>query len=454
MRAGGPDDRALRRPWLRSERAIPRRLLRPLQQFLETEHAGGVVLLVATVVALIWANSPWGHTYRSFWHAELRVELGVWSLSHDLREWVNDALMVLFFFVVGLEIKRELVTGELREPRQAALPALAAAGGMLVPALLYVALNRPGTEEFRGWGIPMATDIAFALGVLALVGRGVPGSLKAFLLALAIVDDIGAIAVIALFYSGRISWPALAAAAALLGTVVLLRELQVRYTVVYAALGVAVWLATLQSGVHATVAGVALGLLTPAVPFQRPRAVREEAARVAEAVQDRPWPPDADAHHWLRLGSLAREAVSPVARLEALLHPWTSFVVVPVFALANAGVSLSPAAAREALADPVALGVLVGLVVGKPVGITLAAWVGTRAGLARLPVGVGWSQVAGVGAVAGIGFTVSLFISELAFVTEATAEVAKVGILSASVVASVLGWAVLRVAGRPAVAEG
>ncbi|HXF56289.1 MAG TPA: Na+/H+ antiporter NhaA [Actinomycetota bacterium] len=446
MGAGGPDDRALRPSWLRSERPIPRRLLRPLQQFLETEHAGGLVLLVGAVAALAWANSPWAHTYRSFWHTELRVELGPWSLSHDLREWVNDALMVLFFFVVGLEIKRELVTGELRGPRRAALPALAAAGGMLVPALLYVAFNPPGTEAFRGWGIPMATDIAFAVGVLALVGRGVPGGLKAFLLALAIVDDIGAIAVIALFYSGPIAWPALVAAGGLLGTVALLRELQVRHTVVYVALGVGVWLATLQSGVHATIAGVALGLLTPAVPFQRPRAVREEAERVAVAVQDRPWPADADAHRWLRLGALAREAVSPVARLETLLHPWTSFVVVPVFALANAGVSLSPSAARQALTDPVALGVMVGLVVGKPVGIILAAWLGVRAGLARLPAGVRWSQVAGAGAVAGIGFTVSLFIAELAFVTESATEVAKVGILSASVVASLLGWAVLRAA--------
>jgi NhaA family Na+:H+ antiporter len=440
------DERALRPPWLHSDRPVPRRLLRPLQQFLETEHAGGVALLAAAAVALAWANSPWGHTYRAFWHTELTLRLGPWSLSHDLREWVNDALMVLFFFVVGLEIKRELVTGELRDPRRAALPIAGAAGGMVAPALLYIAFNPPGSEAFRGWGIPMATDIAFAVGVLTLVGRGVPTGLKTFLLALAIADDIGAILVIALFYSGRIAWPALLAAVLLLGAVVALQRVHVRHTVAYLALGAGAWLATHQSGVHATIAGVALGLLTPAVPFQRPRAVGEEALRVAERTQGEPWPPDAHAHHWLRLGSLAREAVSPLVRLETLLHPWSSFVVVPVFALANAGVALSPGAAREAVGHPVALGVAVGLVVGKPLGITVASWLAVRSGVARLPAEARWSQLLGVGVVAGIGFTVSLFIGELAFASEAVRDMAKVGIFVASVVASVLGWGILRAA--------
>jgi Na+:H+ antiporter, NhaA family len=243
-----------------------------------------------------------------------------WSLAEDLQHWVNDALMALFFLVVGLEIKRELTTGELREPTAAALPAIAALGGMLVPALLYLAINRSG-EPARGWGIPMATDIAFALGVLALVGRGLPTALKSFLLALAIVDDIGAILVIAVFYSGSISlWPLLVAGG-LLVFILVLQRLQVRWTAVYVLLGVGVWLATFKSGVHATIAGVALGLATPAVPFQRPQAVSLEAHRVADNTIDNPEPPDADAHHWLHLVDLTREAVSPLARLEHLLHP-------------------------------------------------------------------------------------------------------------------------------------
>jgi Na+:H+ antiporter, NhaA family len=431
-------DEALRYPWSRTQRRVPRLVVRPLQAFLETERAGGLLLLLAAIAALIWANSPWSSSYERLWQTELRIHVGGWSISEDLRHWVNDALMTLFFFVVGLEIKRELATGELRERRAAALPAVAALGGMVVPALVYLAFN-VGGEGTRGWGIPMATDIAFALGVLAILSSGLPSNLKSFLLTLALVDDIGAILVIAVFYSEGISWEALGVAIGLLLLMVGFRRLQIRWTVVYAVLGIAVWLATFQSGVHATIAGVALGLLAPAVPFQRPRAVSEEARRVADDTVDEPFPPDADAHHWLHLSGLSREAVSPLARAEHLLHPWTSYLVVPVFALANAGVVLSGDALSDAITSGVTVGVVAGLVVGKTVGISVAAAVAIKAGVARMPQGVTWAHLFGVAALAGIGFTVSLFITGLAFADTATQGSAKVGILAGSLIAGFLG---------------
>jgi NhaA family Na+:H+ antiporter len=428
----------IRVPWSGSARPVPRLVLQPLQTFLRTEEAGGILLLAAATIALIWANSPWRSSYDALWHTQLTIGLGAWSLAEDLQHWVNDALMALFFLVVGLEIKRELTTGELRQPRAAALPAIAALGGMVVPALLYLAIN-PSGEPGRGWGIPMATDIAFALGVLAIVGRGLPTALKSFLLALAIVDDIGAILIIAIFYSGSISPGPLLTAAGLLALILVLQRLHVRWTAVYVLVGVSVWLATLQSGIHATIAGVALGLATPAVAFQRPKAVSLEAHRIADDTVDNPVPPDADAHQWLHLAGLTREAVSPLARLEHLLHPWTSYVVIPVFALANAGVSISRSSLGNALTSGITLGVVAGLVVGKTVGVTVFTWLATRTGITRLPEGVGWGQLVGVAALAGIGFTVSLFITSLAFETQAIQDAAKVGILIASLLAGLLG---------------
>ncbi|HEX9124589.1 MAG TPA: Na+/H+ antiporter NhaA, partial [Actinomycetota bacterium] len=390
-----------------------------------------------------WANSPWREGYERLWHTTFTAGVGDWSISEDLRHWVNDGLMALFFLVVGLEIKRELFTGELRDRRTAILPAIAALGGMVVPALIYLALNAGG-EGASGWGIPMATDIAFALGVLTLAARHAPSNLKPFLLTLAIVDDIGAIIVIALFYSGGLTWGALGVAFGLCGLIVLLERIHVRAGAVYVVLGVGVWLATFESGVHPTIAGVALGLLTPAVPFQRPRAVSEEAHRVADETVDDPFPPDADAHLWLLLAGLSREAVSPLARLEEVLHPWTSWVIVPLFALANAGVALSGSALREASTSPVAVGILLGLVVGKVAGISLASLLAVKTGLARLPESVRWRDLVGTAAVAGIGFTVSLFIAELAFDQAALRDTAKVGILAASLVAGLAGFLLLR----------
>jgi NhaA family Na+:H+ antiporter len=437
------EDEGLRPPWSRSQRALARRVAQPLQSFLEAESSSAILLLGAAAIALVWANSPFRESYRDLWETVVTIRVGGWEISEDLRHWINDALMALFFLVVGLEIKRELLTGELRDPRTAALPVIAAIGGMLVPAGIYAALNAGG-EGSSGWGIPMATDIAFALGVLTLAARYAPTSLKPFLLTLAIVDDIGAIVVIAIFYSEGVAFEPLLVAAGVVVLTIVLQRFDVRSSILYVALGVATWIAVYESGVHPAIAGVVLGLLTPAVPFQRPSAVSEEAIRVARTTEDRPEPPDADAPQWLRLAWLSREAVSPLARVEAGLHPWTSYLIVPLFALANAGVELSADALRAATTSRITLGVLLGLVVGKVVGVTLASAVAVRTGLGRLPAGCAWGHVIGVAAVAGIGFTVSLFITDLAFSEPALAVEAKIGILVASAVAGALGFAILR----------
>ena len=419
--------------------ALPgRRVPRVVRQFLETEASGGVVLLAAAMVALVWANSPWSASYRALWSTELTLGLGRYVLVEDLQHWVNDALMAVFFLVVGLEIKRELVHGDLRDRRAAAMPTIAAAGGMVVPALLYLVVTA-GSGASRGWGIPMATDIAFAIGVMALLGPRVPASLKLFLLTLAIVDDIGAIVVIAVFYAGEIQPGFLLTAAALIAVMLCLRRAGVVWLAPYVVLGSGVWLATQASGVHATIAGVVLGLLAPA---QRliPGAV---ARHWAGDLTDEPGPGELDA-----MTRLARSAVSPAERLEHLLHPWTSFLIVPLFALANAGVELGGDSFAGPGAAKATVGVVLGLVAGKTLGITAAAWLAVRTGLGRLPEGATWPMVAGVAALGGIGFTVALFIAELAFMPGPLQDAAKIGVLSASALAAVLGATVLRRACR------
>jgi Na+:H+ antiporter, NhaA family len=389
-------------------------LPRPIRELLRTEAAGSLVLLVAAAVALVWANSAWGDSYQRLWHTPVDLAIGSFGFTGDLRHLVNEGLMALFFFVVGLEIKRELVTGELRHWRTAALPAIAAAGGMVVPALVYLAVvSAGGGIGRRGWGIPMATDIAFAVGVVALMGRRIPRSLKLFLLTLAIVDDVGAILVIAFFYSGGISLEPLAAAALLLAAMASLRVRGVQWLPVYVLLGTGVWFACYEAGVHATIAGAVLGLLAPARPL-------------APAAAD-----------------LATSGVPVAERLEHLLHPLTSFLVVPLFALANAGVVVGTGALDAPGATAVALGVVLGMVAGKLVGVSLSAWVAVRLGVGTLPAGSTWPQVVGVAAVAGIGFTVSLFVAGLAFEDLHLVDAAKAGVLAASVLASALGASVL-----------
>lgn len=441
-------DPELRLPWSRSDRTIPRVIVRPLQEFLSTSTASALVLFGAVIVALVWANV--GTSYETFWRTPLVLRIGESTIGTDVHFWVNDGLMTIFFLLVGIEIKRELTTGELRNARAAALPVIAAVGGMVMPAILFLLLVGGG-EAQRGWGIPMATDIALALGALALAARHAAGGLKPLLLTLAIVDDIGAIVVIAIFYSAGGSGTALLAAIGLVVVVVVLQQVHVRATVVYVIVGAGVWYFTQRAGAHPTIAGVALGLLTPSEPFQRPAAVSAEAKRTAEATVDDPRPPDADAHWWLRLAWLSRESVSPLARIEHALLPWSSFVIVPLFALANTGVVLSVGAIGDAFTDRLGLAILVGLVVGKPLGIYLSARAAAATGVGTLPPDVGWGGILGMGATAGIGFTVALFIAELAFPADpAILAKAKVAILVASVAAGAAGHLVLRATRSPA----
>jgi len=415
----------------RPDRAAEQVSISPLRNFLHTEAAGGVVLVIATLVAIVWANSPWQDSYVTFWHTRLTISLGDHSIDLDLRDWVNDGLMAIFFFVVGLEIKRELVEGELREPRRAALPAIAALGGMVVPALLYTAINVGGRGS-GGWGIPMATDIAMALGVVSLLGSRVSPSLKLFLLALAIVDDIGAILVIAVFYSDDVSFRALEVALLLVATVAVMRKVGVVAIPAYVVVGAALWLALYESGLHATLAGVVLGLMAPTAPIRQRHLIDETALTDLSTV---------DAAR--ETAMLARESVSVVEWLEHVLHPWSSFFIVPLFALANAGVPLSTRALSSAASSPITYGVLVGLVVGKVVGITGATWLATRSGVGVLPEGATSRGILGVAAIGGIGFTVSIFVTGLAFDDPVLQNDAKIGILVASLVAAGLGTLIL-----------
>jgi Na+:H+ antiporter, NhaA family len=416
-----------------------RETARPLQHFLRTEAGSATLLLVATIVALVWANSPASDLYDDLWATELSVSLGDAEIAEDLRHWVNDGLMVFFFFVVGLEIRREVSMGELTDRGQAAIPALAALAGMVVPALLYVALNA-GEDGARGWGIVMATDIAFVVGLLSLLGGSAPRSLRVFLLTLAIVDDIGAILVIAAFYSTDIEPLALLVAAAVVPTILLVNRVRVWRGPAYLLAGLALWVAMHESGVHPTIAGVVVGLLVAVFPPARGDV--ETAARATRSFRQAPTPKLA------RSASLSvADAVSPNERLQVLLHPWTSYVVVPLFALANAGVALDADMIDRALGSTITLGVVAGLVAGKLLGISLVSLAAERAGLGRLPDGVSRTHLLGGAALAGIGFTVALFIAELAFDDEALREEAKVGVLAGSLIAAVLATALFRLSG-------
>jgi NhaA family Na+:H+ antiporter len=432
--------------WLGSDRPVPRLVARPFREFLDTEVAGGVVLLVAAAAALIWANSPLSDSYETLLSTEISIGVGGYTIAEDLQHWVNDALMVLFFFVVGLEVKRELAMGELSDTKKAAFPSVAALGGMVVPALIYTAFNFGGAGS-AGWGIPMATDIAFAVGILALFGNRIHPSLKVFLLSLAVADDIGAIVVIALFYTSDLNPVALLVAGGLFGLVALLRAMRVIWIPLYVLVGAAAWLATYESGVHATIAGVVLGLMTPVRPRRDPS---KEPVGSLDADPDRLEDGESEgfAPHEVRAWRLrTQERVAVGEYLEHVLHPWTSFVVIPIFALANAGVALTGDDVSNALSSPVTLGIVAGLVVGKLAGISLFAYAAQRIGFAEVPEGVSGRQIVGAAAIAGIGFTVSLFITELAFEDAALIDEAKVGILVASVLAAGLGAVVLQFGG-------
>ncbi len=435
-----------------SESEPVERVVRPVRNFMQNETSGGIVLLVCAIVAMVAVNSPWSADYLAVWDADLNIELSGTGARKSLHIWINDGLMAVFFFVVGLEIKREILVGELSSPRQATLPLIAALGGMVVPAGLYFAFNTGGPQA-AGWGIPVATDIAFALGVLALFGKRVPLSLKIFLTALAIFDDIGAILVIAFFYTDHLTLPALAASGALLALTVVANWLGVRGTLVYALLGVALWIAMFNSGFHATVAGILLALAIPAREridsasfVRRSRALIDEFERISHPNRDALCNDDQQ-HILLKLENESERAGTPLQRLEYSLHPWVAFLVIPVFALANAGVSLQGLSVDSAT-NTVTLGIVAGLVVGKPLGIVGFTWLAVKLGFADLPDKVNWMQIGAVGCLGGIGFTMALFIGSLAMGSGELLVAAKIGILAGSLLAGLTGAALLWVALR------
>ena len=417
-------------------------------RFLGTEVAGAIVLLAAAVVALLIANSPLNESARALWNVDAGFAVGRFAFHQSLLHWVDDGLMALFFFVVGLEVKRELLVGELSARRKALLPVLAALGGMAAPAAIFFALNAGGVGA-RGWGVPVATDIAFALGVMALLGSRVPAGLKVFLTALAIADDIGAIIVIALFYASRVSGAWLLAAAVLLGVLVALNRLGVDSPWAYFFVGGLLWFAVLLSGVHATIAGVLVALTIPTTAKLDPLAFISRARGRLDDIEathldgSHVLADDRQQHAALDIRRAARRTAAPLQRLEFMLHPFTTFVVLPLFALGNAGVRLSGASVAALLASPVALGVVLGLVVGKPLGIVTMSWLAVRFGLAELPGGVRWGHIVGAGILGGIGFTMSIFVANLAFSDPALVGAAKTAVLSASLLSGVIGFVVL-----------
>lgn len=434
--------------------AIARRVLSPLESFLHVQAASGLILLAATAVALFVANSPWGEAYHHWLEMPVGFRAGGAEVERTLHFWINEALMTFFFFVVGLEIRREMHDGELANPRRAALPIAAALGGMLAPAALYVVVNLGNAEGLRGWGVPMATDIAFAVGVLALLGPRVPPALRVLLLALAIIDDIGSILVIALFYSAQIRGDGVLLVLVGVLAVLAMQRLGVRRAVAYLLPGALVWLGVLRSGVHPTIAGVIIGLLTPAHAWLGPEGLvkiaRGTAARVesqlAAAGGELAIHPERLAAEAAQLDRARREAISPAARLQMKLHPWVAFGVMPVFALANAGVHVAPG---ESTFTPVSWGIVLGLVLGKPLGVVAISLGAARLGVAVMPKGIQLRELLVLGVVSGIGFTMALFVGALAFERGPQLEEAKTAVLIASGLAIALGLGLGRVLLRP-----
>ncbi len=427
--------------WVVVHRA-KRVLLRPIERFLKIQAASGLILLAMASLALLWANSPWKESYHHFWESPIVLAFGSWRFEQTVHFWINDILMVVFFFVVGLEIRREIHDGELSELRRAALPLAAALGGMLVPAGIYLAINFPHPEVHHGWGTPMATDIAFAVGILALLGKRVPPALRVLLLALAVIDDIGAIVVIAVFYSSGVQVAGLLLALVAAVWILLFQVAGLRFPWMYVPAGVLLWGGMMKAGVHPTIAGVIVGLLTPVKPWL---AVDRFVGIAHQTVDEfeRKSRTAHDVHEMVhvldKLEWARREAVPPVVRLEAILHPWVAYCIMPLFALANAGVTVDAIDLSEASSFTVLLGVGLGLALGKPLGVTLASWLAVKTGLASLPRGMDFRQVLVVGMVAGVGFTMALFVAGLGFGDPVHLGVAKLAILGGSAVAAVAG---------------
>ena len=438
----------LRASWSASDRFLPRAVIRPIRRLVAVDAAAATLMLVAAIAALVWANSPWHVAYEHLWSTDLSVRLGNLVDLHDLtlRGWVNDAAMALFFLLAGLEIKRQLLLGELRDRRSAILPALAALGGMAVPALVYVLVNHGGVGA-HGWGVPIATDIAFAVGVVSLAGSRVPVGARVFILTLAVVDDIGGIIVIAVFYAKHLHAGWLIAAALCVAITVLLRRADVRSMTPYIVLGTLCWLSFHQAGVEAAIVGVVFGLLTPAQPFHEPAAfgatARAMVGRIEATFGDHVVTDDERGQNEITLEDLARlaaETSSPLERLEHRLAPWVSLAIVPAFAFANAGVRVG----SGVLERRVVAGVVLGLVVGKALGIVGFSWLAVRLGLGRLPAGTTWRHLLGIGVTAGIGFTVALFVAGISFGEDRLSASAKLGVLLASALAGIGGYLLLR----------
>lgn len=423
------------------------RVLHPFKEFAGKEASGGIVLILCLVAALAWANSPWASSYNNFWHTELNVSFGSFTLSKSLLHWINDGLMSLFFFVIGLEIKREILVGELATARRAAFPIAAALGGMLVPALIYFSINA-GKPTVSGWGVSMATDIAFALGILALVGNKVSLALKVFLTALAIVDDIGAVIIIAFFYTSDLSLASLGVGAVFLILLLLANRLQIKNPIPYALLGFGLWFTFLNSGVHATLAGIIVAMTIPARTRLNAKEFIDRTKSALASFQEAGSEDKNILTNKAQQSAVHEQIVvceqveSPLQRLEHLMLPWIAFVIMPLFAISNAGVSLriNNLSANSVF---VSLGIVFGLVIGKPLGITLFSWLSVRLGIASKPEDMSWRQIFGIGCLGGVGFTMSIFVANLAFSSVEMLTVAKIGILIASLIAGVAGWLAL-----------
>ena len=429
-------------------------LLKPINQFLHQEASGGILLMICTVIALAWANSPWSDSYHHLWHTHLVINLGnILNLDYTIHHWINDGMMVIFFFTVGLEIKRELLVGELSSLQKASLPIAGALGGMVAPAIIYAIFNSSG-EGANGWGIPMATDIAFVVGIMALLGPRVPLTLKIFILALAIADDIGAVLVIAIFYTADISTAALVIAGIVLVIVFILNKLGTKSLIPYTILGIILWLAFLKSGVHATIAGVLLAFTIPA-------SSRYDTNKFSEKVKQLINNFDAKGDHWknvlnnserqhdvMAIEESCEKVLTPLQRFEHQLHPWVAFVIIPVFALANAGVTVADLDILSALLSPVSLGIILGLFIGKQMGIFAFSFLAVKLKFATLPEGVNWKNLYGASILAGIGFTMSLFIASLAFTDPELMDLAKIGILSGSLLSGIAGFMFLKTSSK------
>ncbi|VCU71832.1 Na(+)/H(+) antiporter NhaA [Pigmentiphaga humi] len=432
-----------------SGRDLPRaqrlaeRAFATVERFLHIEAASGIVLLFAAAVALIWANSPFAHSYHALWHVPVSIGIGSFVYAQSLHFWINDALMTVFFLVVGMEIRREVHEGALSDLRQASLPIMAAMGGVAVPALVYLALNVEPARQ-HGWAVPTATDIAFAVGVLALLGRGIPGNVRVFLLALAIIDDIIAVLIIALFYSGGLDYHGFIIAALGILIVLGLQRIGIGSAHAYILPGAVIWIGLLMTGAHPTLAGVVLGMMTPAVPMRTREHPLDLLARAAEKLR-RQKEAAGDASRLAaplrQLRTAQREVLPPVVRVQMALHPWVAYGIMPVFALANAGVSMDGMDLSAAGPQWVLAGVALALAAGKPLGVIGVSWILVRLGLCRLPPGVSWGGICLIGLLAGIGFTMSIFIAMLAFADENLLGAAKLGVLVGSLAAAVLGLA-------------